>query len=558
MTALRILTVLIVTTGSLHVRADEESLAVPKRRIDDACRDILFYHPDAPVFLRVHIEVDGKPFDQPWNEWLGNVFSELDTDGNARLTADELTSGPAERSLDARRLAADPGLWSADRLPWDQAITIQELSSYLIVRKRGPLQAPDNTTAPLNRSQAGERLFQLLDRDADDALSRSECLLAMRTLRRRDLDDDGSISLGELSTVQGMNTRANQPSVAPSEVRFDTLVGKSAPLSVLKELERRYGSYPGALDDRDATVRPELGHQELGFSSDALKRWDRDSDGRLNRTELRQMVRTPPPTLELRVRLGTRQLTQPGIEALGAPANSKVQLRRAQNGMVSIVYQNLQVELVEVSRDSGAAWQYLVNRFSAGDRDRNGYIDMEEARQSDAFQNSFAQFDDDSDGKLFQEEVHSVFESHAAAARCRIHVSIRDCGRDLMEILNADRNQSLTEHELAAAAERVELWDTDGNSVISSYEIPQLYQITFGPGKPQIPGVQFPGQSVTMPAGPSASASGATGPVWFGKLDRNSDGELSRREFPGSRTEYQALDRNSDGRVTAGEAEFAQ
>ena len=76
------------------------------------------------------------------------------------------------------------------------------------------------------------------------------------------------------------------------------------------------------------------------------------------------------------------------------------------------------------------------------------------------------------------------------------------------------------------------------------------------PGQPEFRGVQIPGQTARL-------RDSATNPValklkWFTKLDRNGDGELARREFPGSRAEFQKLDQNSDGIVDAAEAEFVK
>jgi Ca2+-binding EF-hand superfamily protein len=63
-------------------------------------------------------------------------------------------------------------------------------------------------------------------------------------------------------------------------------------------------------------------------------------------------------------------------------------------------------------------------------------------------------------------------------------MNVRNRGRDLFEILDVDRNRSLGRRELAQAVKRVELWDTDEDGVISESEVPQLYQISFGPGQP--------------------------------------------------------------------------
>ena len=43
-------------------------------------------------------------------------------------------------------------------------------------------------------------------------------------------------------------------------------------------------------------------------------------------------------------------------------------------------------------------------------------------------------------------------------------------------------------------------------------------------------------------------------PVWFSKMDRNSDGDLSPREFIGSEEDFRNLDADGDGLISSDEA----
>ena len=49
----------------------------------------------------------------------------------------------------------------------------------------------------------------------------------------------------------------------------------------------------------------------------------------------------------------------------------------------------------------------------------------------------------------------------------------------------------------------------------------------------------------------------AAGPSWFRKMDRNRDGDVSPREFLGTREQFDRLDRDHDGLLSPDEAKEA-
>ena len=55
----------------------------------------------------------------------------------------------------------------------------------------------------------------------------------------------------------------------------------------------------------------------------------------------------------------------------------------------------------------------------------------------------------------------------------------------------------------------------------------------------------------------SARRSGKPAPLWFQKMDRTRDGDVSRREFLGTDEEFRRIDTDGDGLIDAKEAEAA-
>ncbi len=60
--------------------------------------------------------------------------------------------------------------------------------------------------------------------------------------------------------------------------------------------------------------------------------------------------------------------------------------------------------------------------------------------------------------------------------------------------------------------------------------------------------------AMTSPSTPPAEE----GPKWFRKMDRNRDGDISRREFLGPRAAFERLDADGDGLITAKEAAMSK
>src|SRR5262249_50619596 len=145
---------------------------------------------------------------------------------------------------------------------------------------------------------------------------------------------------------------------------------------------------------------------QLGLDEATFEKLDADGDGSLDVEELARFAQRPAD-LEVKARLGRTQ----GIDLVrGKDAANSVagRVRTGTDGSLGLDLGATRIELA-VAGDStrmrgGLRPQYLA-QFKQADRDNNGYLDMEEARQTPFFGGLFKTIDRDGDGKIFEKEV---------------------------------------------------------------------------------------------------------------------------------------------------------
>ncbi len=249
----RVLLFAVMTMG-LSARAADVATTHENVTASTCIRDVIYFHNSYTVFLRLHIEVDGSSFDVRWRKQMRTLFNKADADHDGRLTPDEIrqatnsskSSKPSEMT-DVLRLS---GLWTADKDPFDKAISFTELIQLMISRQLGPFQPLDSGSVAnrrrLSSNTAGIVLFDLLDRNKDRKLSTDEFARASESLRRRDIDDDGTFSIGELSATADTVPRGNARQPVQSARPFEVLIPGTSPIAVLREMMRRSTKNPGS------------------------------------------------------------------------------------------------------------------------------------------------------------------------------------------------------------------------------------------------------------------------------------------------------------------------
>jgi hypothetical protein len=133
-------------------------------------------------------------------------------------------------------------------------------------------------------------------------------------------------------------------------------------------------------------------------------------------------------------------------------------------------------------------------------------------------------------------------------------------GEGLWDLLDRNRDGVLGLREVREAPKVLATLQRDADGFVTSESILPTYVMQLGQGRTHFNRISG-GDVVTLTdAGRLEYPSGdvAGGPLWFRKMDRNGDGDVSRSEFLGSPEEFRKLDLDGDGLISREEAEAAE
>ena len=535
--------------------------ARPSARSEHEYQDLVLFGEARSYLVRLHLHVDGRPFQASWEESLGALFRYLDADGDGVLSAAELRRAPS------------PGqfvqiLQGGSDLEPDAAPTLEEVAGAgkrAVTRDNFKAFYRKSKAAPLqvywgSRSGKGDvltdALFAALDRDRDGRLSREELEAAPGALARFDADNDEMITASELavgSPVPAYNFSSTADDGPKLKAATFALVDPDAPDAALALLMlKRY--------DRDGDGK--LTAAECGLDAAALARLDTNHDGRLDAAELAHWALQPPDiemVLQLGESLGPRATLSPPREGAVAPAG----VRRSTHGSLLAA---LPGALLGVSAGNGslagrkALRKRFEDEFRSLDANKDGVLESREVYHPPAF--GLVAYlrlaDRDGDGRLSWKEWSDYLDVQERLVTQATVLTWVDRGPSLFELLDSDHDGKLSPRELRATWQRLAPWDRDRRGSVGRLELPSLHQalLTFGP--PRGAGAA---PSAGSPDGFDAAAllpapAPRRGPIWFRKMDRNGDGDVSPKEFLGTPEQFRALDADGDGLIDPDEAEL--
>ncbi len=507
-------------------------------------RDFVFLASTRPVLLRVRVQIGGRPCTAPWEEFTRKLFAWLDRDGDGVLSKAEVERAPGAQFLFLHFQGTIGGRFQDQHLRLndvdadkDGKVTPAELADHYSRSALGPIRIilPSSVEATAAVTDA---LFDRLDADKDGKLSAKELKNAAALLRPLDQDEDEMLTAAELTPGRGNRTLPP----APLDLADRVKANRKEPHPLI-EIE------PGK--PADGVMQQVLAH----------------NDGKLEAEELAGFLRRPPD-VEFTARVGnvapgdsvTGFLLRQVGEGMSLAGVQPLRIEAAKGGMrlpaaatCRLDPQTLNVSVggstlaLYVSGDNESAMpvmkQFYLSQFRVAAR--KGVLERKQAAQVDFLNQLFDLIDRDGDGKLTEKELQGWLDLLEEGAGSIAVLTATDQGRSLFELLDADGDGRLSLRELGTAWSRLRPHARDGAGLAKS-DIPRRVQVTLGLGRQ------------AFPVPPRTAKPAASAPLWFRKMDRNNDGDVSPREFLGTPEDFARLDLDKDGLISADEARAAE
>jgi Ca2+-binding EF-hand superfamily protein len=517
-----------------------------------------------PVHIRITAGHNGQTLDQLWRHRMKKLFDFCDRDADGYLSATELdftltdpglaqllATGFYQVGLGSRPRLADIDHDNDGRVAFEEFLAAYPRTVAQILRSY-PVQQDF-----VSHTAITEALFQLIDANHDGQLTQAEVQNVEKLLPSRDRDEDECLTIQELvphifDPVYGRYLGSRLPRTPTADAMNQTVMvydTERIPGTLTLQILQRY----------DADGDLELTRAESGFDAATFQRLDTDNNGRLDSAELDRW-RTGEPDLELMLSLGE----QAG-DCVATVRNEKAAVAR---GFVfrQVEPGRLVVQVDRQSIDLGAftpviqyrpaslkqQYEYLFTQ-AAGKKDHLVDADLTgpNAVRYQFLRVIFEAADRNGDGQLTKDEFDAYFDLQESFRNLSLSLTAAVQTPSLFQLLDENREGRLSVRELRNAWPRLLALEDPKAKVVTkriiqpaiNLRLTRTFERSYYLNQPSIYNPN-PTQ-VTVPT---------QGPLWFRKMDRNGDGDLSRGEFLGTPDEFAAIDTDGDGLISLAEA----
>ena len=493
---------------------------------------------ERPLHLQFQITIDGVSLSQARENGVQDLIRKLDTNNDGKLSHAEFQKSPLIRKV--ARPKAEKFLNSLGPQPDPQPDDIGTQFSRVAGGTMLSIRADAST------ARDDTLIYDLIDSDKSGLVDAEELARAEARLRQKDSDYDQCVSFEEF-----------QPAVMNQQTIVASLPEDEQAKSVLSDMMIQSQSSrqlrPAMLKKYDRNDDKRLSPDELHWSVELYDRMDANRDGDLNFYELQNAPQVPFD-LQVTVELMPKDNTVPSISLANSAMEAVAESTRSD--MVTIISTGFRLTLVSRRNDpieDGVA--NAMQGFNELDTDANGYIDMTEASQRIRMQRGlFDMIDTDRDAKIFGPEMKQFVSVAGIPVSSTCRLNVYDTGFGFFQILDTNSDGRLSAREMKDVPKSLGAMDHDGTSGLSPTEPTRNYRIEFTRGSFVLFGKIEP-RSMQATAAPVYVSRVAQGPVWYQRMDRNNDGDLTWEEFLGSRRDFDRLDVDKDGLIGLKEAE---
>jgi Ca2+-binding EF-hand superfamily protein len=465
--------------------------------------DLLLLVGDKPARLELTVEIDGKPVPQVWDGTFARLHAFCDRDGDGSLSKAEAARLPTPFALRqvlwgqlVPATGAAPAFDQFD-LDADGKLSKAELADFY--RRAGLGGVLVGVGKPPATDKLTDALLQAIDENKDGTATEAEWKKATEVLRKLDANDDELVGPGELvekTAYPGANGAVLLTAPVPNG-KTDGICD-ALPL-VLLPLRAADDHWVKAVTDRRGKERRKPADLMTFRSEKPAVAWAVKLDGK------------PTPPL------------------VHSTEGVRFEIRTDAG------------KLAERIADARKRYE---SQFAEFDANSDGTLDARESASPKAsqFQQLLTVADRDDSQTLSKAELNGWLGLQGQIASGCVLLTLLDHGRGLFEVLDADHDGGLGVRELRAAWDRLTAVGCVTDGKFDRSKLPRHLLACVSQGHPESP--------LAKPARP--------GPAWFAAMDRNGDGDVSKREFTAGADVFATLDADGDGLLSAAEAERAR
>ncbi len=506
-------------------------------------QSLVFLRSEHPVFIRLNVLIDGQELRATRNERFLQTFAELDTNSDQVIDNSEREAHPqALRKLGIRDKW--PELVKAiDTQPMDEKISTGELTDYALKMFGPPVLLAQRAKSVRRSSQAVE-LFDLLDENQDQQVSQAEFAGLANRLHKLDADGDDAFSVIEVEPFRNpFGQRRLNPTAQPEDSPW-VMIEAAAEL-LLKRFDQQ-------------SPKDSLSPAELGVAAKDFLIGDANHDGELNLDELRQWLPTVPPNYTLTVSLpqrkpGQPQLTWADAAAPPPPANPKQRVRPTKNLETLMAGQPVQLQVSASRASQSDNLTFYKLQFRRNDQDKNKYLSQTEFASMSVPGATFELVDADGNGEVHENELQDFLNLESLVDQGHVMLTYDSNEVSLFSLLDLDKDNRLTPRECLKASASWQSFDHNHDQKLERQELSGKLRLTVELVKPRL--FQDVAMAANNMTGEPVINEKSAGPVWFRGMDRNKDGDISRREFLGTDEAFKKRDRDGDGLISVVEGE---